>query len=86
MLTIEDDRPLKLKRKKKMPWTENYESGSSDQQFNSFQYWRQPIPEISFLELDEVGFYKNEEYLDIDPAFNSFNYWRLPLPEIEFSL
>ncbi|XP_040894058.1 RNA-binding protein NOB1 isoform X1 [Toxotes jaculatrix] len=77
--------------------TETETSNMTDsEEFNSFQFWREPLPTIddSLLELlDPVEVSNlNKSQKQTSPAttnseeFNSFQFWREPLPTIDDSL
>lgn len=52
------------------------------EQFNCFQYWREPVPDISLIDLDILP----DEVKDKNATsqqYDSFLYWRDPIPEID---
>ncbi|XP_030002831.1 protein AF1q [Sphaeramia orbicularis] len=68
----------------------------SNSQYDSFLFWRQPIPALDLSELEDLGLIKEpinrskgkdkkrsqdeEEELS---EFSSFNYWRAPLVSVD---
>ncbi|XP_061912550.1 protein AF1q [Entelurus aequoreus] len=63
----------------------------SNSQYESFLFWRQPIPPLDLDELEDVGFNcphrgqnsmgpEDEEELS---QFSSFNYWRAPIASVD---
>ncbi|RVE67158.1 hypothetical protein OJAV_G00114270 [Oryzias javanicus] len=69
----------------------------SNSQYDSFLFWRQPIPELDLSELEDLGltnpqpvFTKDKpskKWSQEDEAelteFSSFNYWRAPLADVD---
>lgn len=71
----------------------------SNSQYDSFLYWRQPIPALDLSELEDLGLSdslksssKGKDKLaslrvqDEETAlseFSSFNYWRAPIADID---
>nr|XP_057902974.1 protein AF1q [Doryrhamphus excisus]XP_057902975.1 protein AF1q [Doryrhamphus excisus] len=64
----------------------------SNSQYDSFLFWRQPIPPLDLDELEDLGFIdcprrgqdsmgqEEEEELS---QFSSFNYWRAPIVSVD---
>ncbi|XP_075868219.1 protein AF1q [Nelusetta ayraudi] len=71
---------------------------TSSSQYDSFLFWRQPIPELDLSELEEMGGAISqpaskkpagrgqEEEEDVLTQFSSFNYWRAPIADIHILL
>lgn len=71
----------------------------SSSQYDSFLFWRQPIPSLDLSELEDVGFTVGEpvsssKAKDKTPQqrgrdedefseFSSFNYWRAPIADVD---
>ncbi|XP_028296716.1 protein AF1q isoform X2 [Gouania willdenowi] len=69
----------------------------SNSQYDSFLFWRQPIPELDLSELKELGLTDGLSTNGIagkDPIvkgrgeaelseFSSFNFWRTPLADVD---
>ncbi|XP_076157074.1 protein AF1q [Alosa pseudoharengus] len=72
---------------------------TSNSQYDSFLFWRQPIPELDLTELEDLGkvvpiqknqtkkqklSQKREEQVDHELSeYTSFNYWREPIASID---
>ncbi|XP_053551654.1 protein AF1q [Bombina bombina] len=65
-------------------------------QYDSFLYWKLPIPELDLSELECLGLddtkkhrtmtsidQKNEEEDDHLTQYNAFNFWRAPIASID---
>ncbi|GFQ70307.1 WRNPLPNID domain-containing protein [Trichonephila clavata] len=52
------------------------------EEYNDFKFWREPIMEISFDDL-EVDLVEKKVETSISNQFDSFLYWRDPIPELE---
>ncbi|XP_017285157.1 protein AF1q [Kryptolebias marmoratus] len=66
----------------------------SNSQYDSFLFWRQPIPALDLSELEDLGLVDsgpkdkmsqlwsqdNKEELT---EFSSFNYWRAPIADVD---
>uniref|UniRef100_A0A3Q2QF80 NIN1 (RPN12) binding n=1 Tax=Fundulus heteroclitus TaxID=8078 RepID=A0A3Q2QF80_FUNHE len=63
--------------------TDTDRSGQSDQ-FNSFQFWRDPLPSIQKDLLDLLT--DTQASSETAELFNSFQFWRDPLPSIDDDL
>uniref|UniRef100_A0A3Q3B627 RNA-binding protein NOB1 n=1 Tax=Kryptolebias marmoratus TaxID=37003 RepID=A0A3Q3B627_KRYMA len=75
--------------------TEKESSNQSDsEQFNSFQFWREPLPSIDTDLLDLLGpaevqntnNKQTDTQTDNSEHFNSFQFWRDPLPSFDDGL
>ncbi|XP_013880631.1 protein AF1q [Austrofundulus limnaeus] len=63
----------------------------SNSQYDSFLFWKQPIPALDLSELEDLGLVdhskpknkmwgQDEEELS---EFSSFNYWRAPIADVD---
>ncbi|XP_054878565.1 protein AF1q [Poeciliopsis prolifica] len=69
----------------------------SSSQYDSFLFWRQPIPTLDLSELEDLGFgdpmssskAKDKQLRGQDgedeelSEFSSFNYWRAPIADVD---
>ncbi|XP_024154189.1 protein AF1q [Oryzias melastigma] len=69
----------------------------SNSQYDSFLFWRQPIPELDLSELEDLGLTDPQSVFTKDKTskkwsqedegelkeFSSFNYWRAPLADVD---
>ncbi|CAN9503572.1 unnamed protein product [Ophioblennius macclurei] len=62
-------------------------------QYDSFLFWRQPIPELELSELEDLGLTsqpskgakgrdKVQDEAELS-QFSSFNFWRAPIGEVD---
>ncbi|XP_051927303.1 protein AF1q [Hippocampus zosterae] len=70
----------------------------SSSQYDSFLFWRQPIPALDLSELRELGLLDGprnqarDELIGRDPheeeltEFSAFNYWRDPIADVDVLL
>ncbi|KAM8875994.1 RNA-binding protein NOB1 [Synchiropus picturatus] len=87
---------LKLRQKvapaRPEPPSNTAASDSQEDSFNSFQFWRTPLPAFEEQLLDLLEPSEDEEETPPVPAadggdtFNSFQFWRTPLPAMEDQL
>ncbi|XP_055076895.1 protein AF1q [Misgurnus anguillicaudatus] len=73
---------------------------TTSSQFNSFLYWREPIPSLDLSELEDLGISipksKEAKSSPKPPAqdgedlellqYTTFNYWKEPVASIDFDL
>ncbi|KAF8789702.1 hypothetical protein HNY73_007621 [Argiope bruennichi] len=52
------------------------------QEYNDFNFWREPIMDISLDDLDTELMGKKDE-ATISSQFDSFLYWRDPIPDLD---
>ncbi|XP_061675490.1 protein AF1q [Syngnathoides biaculeatus] len=65
----------------------------SSSQYDSFLFWRQPIPALDPSELEDLGLLDGPRYPAKDKLtgcdeqelseFSSFNYWRDPIGDVD---
>ncbi|XP_067357216.1 protein AF1q [Channa argus] len=67
----------------------------SSSQYDSFMFWRQPIPALDLSELVDLGLMDSQSGKDTTPKlrsrdkedelseFSSFNYWRAPIADVD---
>ncbi|XP_028284060.1 protein AF1q isoform X2 [Parambassis ranga] len=70
----------------------------SNSQYDSFLFWRQPIPALDLSELEDLGLIDGQLAKssqgrdkrwnrDVEqgelPEFSSFNYWRAPIADVD---
>ncbi|XP_011607544.1 protein AF1q [Takifugu rubripes] len=67
----------------------------SSSQYDSFLFWRQPIPELDLSELEDLGLTEEparsaagkddscQEEEDFLSQFTSFTFWRAPLADVD---
>ncbi|KAK5612908.1 hypothetical protein CRENBAI_004751 [Crenichthys baileyi] len=69
----------------------------SNSQYDSFLFWRQPIPSLDLSELEDLGFTASEPISSSKAKdklrgqdgeeelseFSSFNYWRAPIAAVD---
>lgn len=68
---------------------------TTSSQFDSFQFWRQPIPSLDLSELEDLGISmpksrdgktkrpaQEEEDLEL-MKYSTFNYWKEPIASID---
>ncbi|XP_008329153.1 protein AF1q [Cynoglossus semilaevis] len=70
----------------------------SSSQYDSFLFWREPIPTLDLSDLEELGLVdldnmsdrkgKNSKVRGLDNEtelleFSSFNYWRAPIADVD---
>ncbi|XP_053330740.1 protein AF1q [Spea bombifrons] len=67
---------------------------TASSQYNSFMFWKLPIPELDLSELECLGFEdpkkkqssfdkKSGDEEDILSQYTAFNYWRAPIASID---
>ncbi|KAM9838994.1 protein AF1q [Aulostomus maculatus] len=63
----------------------------SSSQYDSFLFWRQPIPALDLAELEDLGLTDRQpannnkgkdEEVELS-QFSSFNYWRAPIADVD---
>ncbi|KAG8450004.1 hypothetical protein GDO86_016622 [Hymenochirus boettgeri] len=68
-------------------------------QYDSFLFWKLPIPELDLSELECLGLEDNKKYRtkmsedmkrekeeDYLSQYSAFNFWRAPIANIDFNL
>ncbi|XP_026205686.1 protein AF1q [Anabas testudineus] len=68
----------------------------SNSQFDSFLFWRQPIPALDLSELEDLGLIDSRQSGKDETSklrsqdeegelseFSSFNYWRAPITDVD---
>uniref|UniRef100_A0A3Q3JEK1 Protein AF1q n=1 Tax=Monopterus albus TaxID=43700 RepID=A0A3Q3JEK1_MONAL len=63
----------------------------SNSQYDSFLFWRQPIPALDLSQLEDLGLIdrhpanssQGEGVRSEDEEFSSFNYWRAPIANVD---
>ncbi|XP_051246978.1 protein AF1q isoform X2 [Dicentrarchus labrax] len=67
----------------------------SNSQYDSFLYWRQPIPDLDLAVLEDLGLSEAQPADSVSSSqrgqdeegglseFSSFNYWRAPIVDVD---
>ncbi|KAK2830951.1 hypothetical protein Q5P01_018882 [Channa striata] len=101
--TVNRNLQLSDNNRKKKPFIVTAETNSyrvkmmekSSSQYDSFLFWRQPIPALNLSELEDLGLMdspsgkdtkskvRSREEQDELSEFSSFNYWRAPIADVD---